>query len=93
MYIISNKKGGGGVEQIQPRSVREIRIIEEGEPCCGLHPDHRTNALLYNESGQIIAVGKGDNWLTAIGRLINGHPEQFNVSIKTIKPQSSRKAL
>lgn len=59
---------------------KEIRIVEDGEPCCDFHPDHRSNALLYSEN-QIIAVGKGDNWLTAIGRLVNGHPQYFGVSI------------
>ena len=63
---------------------KEIRVVEDGEPCCGLHPDYRSNALLYS-GDEIIAVGKSDNWLTAIGRLVNGHPQHFGVSIKFTK--------
>ncbi len=59
----------------------EIRIIENGEPCCDLHSDHRSNALLY-DGDKVVAIGKGDNWLTAIGRLVNRNPQHFGVIIK-----------
>jgi len=61
--------------------VKEIRIVENGESCCDFHPDDRTNAILY-DGDKMVAISKGENWLTAIGRLVNQFPQHFGVTIK-----------